>query len=735
MTVTREMVHEHGLTDLEYDHALNVLGRTPTLTELGIISVMWSEHCSYKSSRIHLATLPTDGPQVVQGPGENAGAVDIGGGLAAVFKMESHNHPSFIEPYQGAATGVGGILRDVFTMGARPIANLNSLRFGRIDHPKTPHLFWGVVGGIAGYGNCVGVPTVGGEIYFDSCYDGNILVNAFTLGVCPTDGIFKGIAAGIGNPVFYVGAGTGRDGIHGATMASAEFDADSDEKRPTVQVGDPFREKLLIEACLELMQTGAIVGIQDMGAAGLTSSSVEMADRGKVGLLLDIDRVPMREDGMTAYEAMLSESQERMLVVIEEGREDEVQRVFQKWELEWAQVGEVIEEQVLRVMQHGEVQAELPVGLLTSDAPQYDRPRSRPRYLDALSSPPIDAPVSLEAAFIELLSSPNIGSRAPVWEQYDHMVGVGTVVNPGQAGAAVLRIPGTDRAVALAVDCNSRKVYVNPREGARHAVAECSRNVACTGARPLGTTDCLNFGDPTVPEVMWQLVEAIAGLGEACRALDVPIVGGNVSLYNTTDGVSIYPTPTVAVVGAFEQPIGRDERGDVGFVAGSCQAAHDAVVLLGATDASDLGASEYLFLRTGSIGASIPRIDLDAEARLQQLVRSLVAARSIRSAHDCAEGGLGIALVETVLGTPFGIELELEPIDRPDLWLFSESPSRVIVSTPSADTVLAAAAAAGVPATVIGTVTDVALLRWRGLLELVLDDAREAHAGALARLS
>ena len=734
MTEMRTLAIEHGLTDAEYDHVLRVLEREPTLTELGIVSVMWSEHCSYKSSRIHLATLPVDGPQVVQGPGENAGAVDIGGGLAAVFKMESHNHPSYIEPYQGAATGVGGILRDVFTMGARPIANLNSLRFGRIDHPKTPHLFWGVVGGIAGYGNCVGVPTVGGEIYFDPCYDGNILVNAFTLGICPKDGIFKGIAAGIGNPVFYVGAGTGRDGIHGATMASAEFDEDSEDKRPTVQVGDPFREKLLIEACLELMQTGAIVGIQDMGAAGLTSSSVEMADRGKVGLHLDIDRVPMREEGMTAYEAMLSESQERMLVVIREGREDEVGRVFEKWELEWAQVGEVIEQQVLRVVQHGEVQAELPVGLLTSEAPSYDRPRQRPRYLDELSTPAIEEPASLEQVFLDLLASPNIGSRARVWEQYDHMVGVGTVVNPGEAGAAVLRIPGTDRAVALAVDCNSRKVYVDPREGARHAVAECARNVACTGARPLGTTDCLNFGAPTDPEVMWQFVEAIAGLGEACRALDVPIVGGNVSLYNASEGRDIYPTPTVAIVGAFEHPIGRDDDGDFGFVAGRCQRVDDAIVLLGETNPGDVGASEYLMQRTGAVGAEIARLDLDLELRLQSLVRELVAQRRIRSAHDCSEGGLGVALVEKVLGTPFGIELELDPVERADLWLFSESPSRIVVSTADADAVVAAASAADVPVTVLGTVTSVALLRWRGLLELPLDDARRAFDSALDRL-
>lgn len=737
MSDMRTMAIEHGLTDTEYDHVLAVLGREPSWTELGVISVMWSEHCSYKSSRIHLATLPTEGPQVVLGPGENAGAVDIGGGLAAVFKMESHNHPSYIEPYQGAATGVGGILRDVFTMGARPIALLNSLRFGRIEHEKTPHLFWGVVGGIAGYGNCVGVPTVGGEVYFDSCYDGNILVNAFALGICEKDKIFKGIAAGIGNPVFYVGAGTGRDGIHGATMASAEFDDESEEKRPTVQVGDPFREKLLIEACLELMETGAIIGIQDMGAAGLTSSSVEMADRGGVGIRLDIDRIPMREEGMTAYEAMLSESQERMLVVIREGRGDEVRRVFEKWELEWAKVGEVIEDTVLEVLRHGDVQARLPVGLLTSEAPKYDRPQQRPAYLDALETPDFDPPSSLGDALIDLVGSENIGSRALVWEQYDHMVGVGTVVNPGAADAAVVRIPGTDRAIALAVDCSSRKCYVDPREGARHAVAECARNVACTGARPLGTTDCLNFGDPTDPEVMWQFAQAIAGLGEACAALDVPIVGGNVSLYNASDGDDIYPTPTVAVVGRFEQALGRDEDGPIGFIDATCKGEGDQLILLGETSAVDLGASEYLYRRTGSVGATIPRIDLEREASLHTLLRGLIGARQLRSAHDCSEGGLGVALVEKLFGTDLGIELAIDPgSDRPDHVLFSESPSRVVVTCveAAADEVVEAARAAGVPAAVIGTVTGTGQLEWGGRMSVSVADARASHGQALAAL-
>ena len=737
MTDMRELAAEHGLTEEEYDHVLEVLGREPTITELGIVSVMWSEHCSYKSSRVHLSTLPTKGPQVVQGPGENAGAVDIGDGLAAVFKMESHNHPSFIEPYQGAATGVGGILRDVFTMGARPVASLNSLRFGRIDNEKTPHLFWGVVGGIAGYGNCVGVPTVGGEVYFDPCYDGNILVNAFTVGICPKDAIFKGIAAGVGNPVFYVGAGTGRDGIHGATMASEQFEEGSDEKRPTVQVGDPFREKLLIEACLELMQTGAIIGIQDMGAAGLTSSSVEMADRGGVGIQLDIDKVPMREEGMTAYEVMLSESQERMLIVIREGREDEVGRVFEKWELEWAQVGAVIEEPVLEILRHGQVQARLPVGLLTSEAPKYDRPRRRPAYLDRLEMPDLPAPSSIEGAFVQLLGSPNIGSRRMIWEQYDHMVGVGTVLNPGEGDAAVVRIPGTDRAIALAVDCNSRKCFIDPREGARHAVAECSRNVACVGARPLGTTDCLNFGDPTNPEIMWQFAEAVAGMGEACEALDVPIVSGNVSLYNASFGKDIYPTPTVAVVGAFEQKLGRESDGPAGFAQTRFRAAGDRVMVLGKTDPKALAASEYLWLRTGKVGAGLPRLDLDVERRLQKLVRELVARRLVQSAHDCAEGGLGVAFVEGLLGTSLGLELTTTWPDRPDEWLFSESPSRIVVSCRPEDeeAVAKAATAAGISWTIWGTVTDRRRLTWGEALDLDLVEAERAHAGALDPLS
>ncbi len=730
----RELAVEHGLTDEEYERVVESLEREPTLTELGIVSVMWSEHCSYKSSRVHLAKLPTDGPQVVQGPGENAGAVDIGDGLAAVFKMESHNHPSYIEPYQGAATGVGGILRDVFTMGARPVASLNSLRFGSIDHPKTAHLFDGVVAGIAGYGNCMGVPTVGGEIYFDPSYDGNILVNAFTVGICKKDEIFKGIAAGIGNPVFYVGAGTGRDGIHGATMASEQFEEGSEERRPTVQVGDPFREKLLLEACLELMASGAIIGIQDMGAAGLTSSSVEMADRGRVGIALDLDLVPMREEGMSAYEIMLSESQERMLVVIEEGRGDEVAKAFDKWELEWARIGTVIEDEVLEVSRDGNVEARLPVSLLTSDAPKYDRPRKRPAYLENLADPVVERPGSLERAFLELLASPNIGSRRVVWEQFDHMVGVGTVVPPGAGDAAVVRLPGTDRAIALAVDCNSRKCWLDPRAGAMHAVAECCRNVSVTGALPLGTTDCLNFGDPTNPEVMWQFAEAIEGMAEACRMLDAPIVSGNVSLYNASFDKDIYPTPTVAVVGSFDEPLGRGKDGTPqGFAEAAFRAAGDVVYVLGTTRPADLGASEYLWLRNGAVGASLPALDLLFEKTLQRFVRQEISAGTVRSAHDVSDGGVGVALVESLIGTGLGLRLEIPPVDRPDLFLFSETPSRVVVSVSASDAAGFERAAdfRDVPFTRFGVLDDSGVLSWKNVMELPMSAATDAHSSAL----
>jgi phosphoribosylformylglycinamidine synthase len=725
----RALASSHGLTDEEFDLVVESLGRAPTVPEVGVVSAMWSEHCSYKSSRVHLKKLPTQGPQVVQGPGENAGAVDIGGGLAAVFKMESHNHPSYIEPYQGAATGVGGILRDVFTMGARPIGSLNSLRFGAIDHEKTPHLFHGVVAGIAGYGNCIGVPTVGGEVYFDPCYDGNILVNVFTVGIARKDRIFKGVAEGVGNPIFYVGAGTGRDGIHGATMASESFGEGSEEKRPTVQVGDPFREKLLLEAVLELMDTGAIIGIQDMGAAGLTSSSVEMADRAGNGIRIDTDLIPKREENMSAYECLLSESQERMLVVLERGREEEVARVFARWELECAQIGVVTDTGNMEVLEGGERVVNLPVDLLTSAAPVYDRPRSRPGYLGALAEVALPEGADVGASLLDLMGAPNICSRRRVYERFDHMVGVGTVVGPGAAGAAVLRVPGTDRAVAIAVDCSSRFCYLDPREGAMLAVAECARNVACTGARPLGTTDCLNFGDPTNPEIMWQFAEAVEGMAEACAALDVPIVGGNVSLYNASFGRDINPTPTVAVVGAFD---------DGAIACGSAFGSPgDAIVLLGQTSPEDMGGSEYAWLHGAQIGARPPALDLDAEVRVQALIRDLVRAGTARSAHDCSEGGLGVALAECCVAGGVGATLDATLGEgRADAWLFSESPSRVVLTCAAGevDAVLAKASGAGVPAQALGVVGGESLVWPDYGLDVEVEALRGRHEGGLAGL-
>jgi phosphoribosylformylglycinamidine synthase subunit PurL len=733
----RELARELKLSDAEYQHVLDALGRTPTEPEIGVIGAMWSEHCSYKSSRVHLRRLPTTGERVVLGPGENAGAVSLGGGLAAVFKMESHNHPSFIEPYQGAATGVGGILRDVFTMGARPLASLNSLRFGAIDHPRTPYLFDGVVGGIAGYGNCVGVPTVGGEVYFDPCYNGNILVNVFNVGVAEIDKIFLGVATGAGNPLFYVGAGTGRDGIRGAVMASDQFEEGGATDRPTVQVGDPFREKLLIEACLELMKTGAIVGIQDMGAAGLTSSSVEMASRGGGGVRINIDLVPKRERGMSAYECLLSESQERMVVVIARGREHEVGEIFARWELEWAQIGEVIEEPSFEVWERGVKVCALPVALLTDAAPAYDRPRSRPAYLDALV-PAMPAPVALEAGLLALLGSPNICARRQLWERFDHQVGLGTVVVPGAADAAVLRVPGTDRAIAIALDCNSRYCHLDPRRGAQLAVAECTRNVSCTGALPLGLTDCLNFGDPTNPEVMWQLSEAIDGMAEACRALGVAVVSGNVSLYNTSSGRDIYPTPTVGVVGGFDEGlfVGEGAERRRAYCQMAFASAGDEVWLLGTTREGDLGGSEHLWLQTGALGDQPPALELDAEARLQLLVRRLIRAGLLRSAHDCAEGGLGVALAESCIKGGLGIVLEHALPERPDLWLFSESASRVVVSVAAGQGAALAseALAAGVPCARLGLVSGDARVVWPGALDVALEVLTRAYEGGLDRL-
>ena len=716
-----QVLQRHGLTREEYDRIVEFLGREPNLTELGIFSVMWSEHCSYKSSRVHLKTLPTKGPQVLQGPGENAGAVDIGEGLAAVFKIESHNHPSFIEPYQGAATGVGGIIRDIFTMGARPIALLNSLRFGSLEAPGTKRLLEGVVAGIAGYGNSIGIPTVGGEIVFEPSYSGNPLVNVFCLGIAKASDIIKGVASGVGNPVYYVGAKTGRDGIHGATMASAEFDEKSAEKRPAVQVGDPFMEKLLLEACLEVMRTDALVGIQDMGAAGLTCSTTEMGSRGGAGVEIDVSFVPQRETGMTPYEIMLSESQERMLLVAKRGREAEVERIFEKWDLHAVRIGEVTSDGVLRVKDRGSVVAEIPNRALTDEAPLYRRPATEPEYLREAQRLDLESlgdrspekralhgtghvarGFQSGGDFLALLGSPTIGSKRWVYRQYDHMVRTSTINLPGM-GAGVVRVRGTDRALALSVDGNGRYCYLDPHRGAMLAVAEAARNVACAGARPLGATNCLNFGNPERPAIMWQFAKAVEGIGEACRALDVPITGGNVSLYNETDGHAIYPTPVIGVVGLLE----RADR----VVARRFREPGDAIVMLG-DSRGELGGTEYLKVIHGLVRGVPPALDLAAERALQQLLVTLSEERLVRSAHDCSDGGIAVTLAECCFDTAgMGAEVEIDRVrvagnDAVNVAaaLFGESASRVVIGVAPDDVtaVLQRAAAASVPAKVIG---------------------------------
>ncbi len=678
--VTPELAREHGLSPGEYGKVLEILGRIPTLTELGIFSVMWSEHCSYKSSRIHLRKFPTKGPRVLQGPGENAGIVDIGDGLAVAFKMESHNHPSFIEPYQGAATGVGGILRDVFTMGARPIASLNSLRFGRTDHPRTRYLVSGVVSGIAGYGNCIGVPTVGGEVYFDESYDGNILVNAFTLGVVRHDRIWRGTAAGVGNPVIYVGSKTGRDGIHGATMASGEFDEKSEEKRPTVQVGDPFTEKLLLEACLELMRSDAIVGIQDMGAAGLTSSSFEMASRAGTGFTMDLDRVPQREEGMTPYELMLSESQERMLIVAKKGREGDVREIFEKWDLDVSVIGQVTGDGVGRVRWKGKTVAEIPIASLTDHAPVYDRAAVRPEgqdTLQTLDTTGLPAPSDLGETWIRLMSVPEMADKKWVYRQYDHMIRTNTLILPG-SDAAVLRVKGTRKGIALSVDCNSRYCTLDPFVGGMIAVCEAARNVACSGAEPIGLSDCLNFGNPEKPEVMWQFRSAIEGMAKACEALGIPVVSGNVSFYNETMGKGIHPTPAVAMVGLLEDVSRRRVQW--------FSADGDLILLAGADRLGmHLGGSLYLKEVHGKLAGTPPPVDLAHEKRLQEFLREAADADLIASAHDLAEGGFACALAESCITRPDGaigaqVSNPFPETIPPDLAMFSECQGAVLVS-------------------------------------------------------
>jgi phosphoribosylformylglycinamidine synthase len=705
--ITPALIAEHGLTSHEYDLLVAMLDRTPTFTELGIVSALWSEHCSYKHSKPLLKTLPTEAPYVLQGPGENAGVIAIGDGLAVAFKIESHNHPSAVEPYQGAATGVGGILRDVFTMGARPIALLNSLRFGSLDSARVRYLFAGCVKGIGDYGNCVGIPTVAGEVVFDPAYEGNPLVNAMCVGLLKEKELMRAVAEGVGNPIIAVGARTGRDGIHGASFASEDLSAASDAKRPRVQVGDPFTEKLLLEASLELIHSGHIVAIQDMGAAGLVSSSAEMAARGDVGVVIDTLKVPAREEGMTPYELLLSESQERMLVVAKVGHEEHVRAILEKWDLTAAVIGEVIAEPVYRVVEGDRVVAEFPGIRLVTDCPMYvpearesdDIRRRRAENVHAIAERPEEAdPLwTLE----ELLRSPTIASKRWVYQQYDHTVRTGTVIGPG-GDAAVVRIRGTDKAIALKTDCNGRYTYLDPREGARIAVAEAARNVACSGGRPMAITNNLNFGNPKRPEVYYQLREAVAGLGEACLALGTPVTGGNVSLYNENPSGAVYPTPVVGMVGLVES---------LSHVTRSTFRVHnDSIVLLG-ENTDEIGGSEYLQRIHKVVAGAPPRCDLAAERALIDALLEAIEEGAVRSAHDCSDGGLAVALAECVMmdrSRPTGATVDLSQWDALPLraLLFGEAQARVVVSTPDPQAVMHTAARHGVPAAVIGTVRE-----------------------------
>jgi len=749
---TPEVIREHGLTLDEYEKIKTLLGgREPTRTELGIFSVMWSEHCSYKSSRVHLKRLPTRSKRVLQGPGENAGIIDIGDGWACAFKIESHNHPSFIEPFQGAATGVGGILRDIFTMGARPVAVMDSLRFGPItpvagisqkELHKNHSVMEGVVSGVASYGNCFGVPNLGGETKFEPCYSGNPLVNAFALGLVRRDEIFYAKAAGVGNPVIYVGSKTGRDGIHGATMASEEFSEASEAKRPNVQVGDPFMEKLLLEACLEAMQTGAIVGIQDMGAAGLTCSTCEMGARGRVGLEIELDRVPQRETGMNPYEIMLSESQERMLLVAQKGREAEVFRVFEKWGLDAVEIGHVIAEDTMRVLEHGKVVAEIPNPALTDDAPVYKRPmerwepnvpREKPEGIAFKSSSDFTAELK------QLLSSPNICSKRWVWQQYDHMVQTNTVEAPGAGDAGVIRIKGSKFGLAMALDGNSRWCYLDPKLGAMHAVAEATRNVACAGGVPVGATNCLNFGNPEKPHIMWQFSQAIDGITKACEELDVPITGGNVSLYNETLGEGIYPTPVMGIVGIVE---------DVSkAVRPSFKEAGRAIVLLSASESGDatdaeieFGSSEYAKEILGSLWGFPPALELEQEAALQKAVVKMIQAGLLDSAHDISEGGIAVTLAESAFEKGVGFRVNLPALDHPaECTLFGEDASRIIVSCDlkHLERIKSIAGEFGLSSEQIGsTVSEQAEIQLdgRAVVSAKVSELRSAYEGVIERI-
>lgn len=701
-----------GLSDDEYALVVSLLGREPNYTEIGLFSVMWSEHCSYKNSKPVLRKFPTTGKHVLQGPGEGAGIVDIGDGQAVAFKIESHNHPSAIEPYQGAATGVGGIIRDIFSMGARPIALLNSLRFGDLNESRVKHLFGHVVSGIAGYGNCVGIPTVGGEVAFDPAYSGNPLVNAMCVGFIRHEDIQKGIAEGVGNSVMYVGATTGRDGIHGATFASEELGEDADEKRPAVQVGDPFMEKLLIEACLEVIKHPALVGIQDMGAAGLTSSSAEMASKAGMGIEMNLDLVPQRETGMTPYEMMLSESQERMLLVVKAGHEDEIEAIVTKWGLHAVKVGEVIEEKVLRLVHQGEVAAEVPVDALAEDAPVYHKPSKVPAYYEAFQAMEPVTPVveDVMTTWKDVLAMPSIASKRWVYEQYDHMVQTSTVVAPG-SDAAVIRIRETEKSLAMTTDCNAKYVYLDPRVGGAIAVAEAARNIVTSGAEPLALTDCLNFGSPDKPEGFWQLDQAVEGMAEACRTLDTPVIGGNVSLYNESNGQAIYPTPVVGMVGLIEKP----EHITTSFA----KQAGDVVFLLGETKA-EFGGSALQMLQDGKVSGHAPTLNLEEERQTQKALLHAIREGLVTAAHDVSEGGLAAALPELVFGTGFGVDVTIDT----DLVtaLFSESQSRFLVTVDKAH---AEAFASMTNGKAIGTVTETSTLVVRASDRLIEMDVKE----------
>ncbi|MGB5085876.1 MAG: phosphoribosylformylglycinamidine synthase subunit PurL [Methylocystis silviterrae] len=721
--VTPELAAAHGLKPDEYARILTLIGRTPSFTELGIFSAMWNEHCSYKSSRVHLRKLPTKAPWVIRGPGENAGVIDIGDGDACVFKMESHNHPSFIEPYQGAATGVGGILRDVFTMGARPIACLNLLRFGRPAHPKTRRLVAGVVAGVGGYGNSFGVPTVGGSTEFDPSYDGNILVNAMAVGLARADSIFYSAAAGVGNPIVYLGSKTGRDGIHGATMASASFEEDAEEKRPTVQVGDPFSEKLLLEACLELMASGAVIAIQDMGAAGLTSSAVEMGAKGNLGIELDLDAVPCREEGMTAYEMMLSESQERMLMVLKPELEEQAEAIFKKWGLDFAIIGRTTDTLRFVVKHRGEVKVDLPIKELGDEAPLYDRPWVQTPKQPAIDAASIKSPLSNRDALLKLLATPNLCSKRWVWEQYDHLI-LGNSVRPPGGDAAVVRVKEGPKGLALTTDVTARYCAADPYEGGKQAVAESWRNITVRGATPLALTDNLNFGNPERPESMGQFVGCLQGIGEAARALDFPIVSGNVSLYNETQGAGILPTPAIGGVGLIADVA---KAAQTGFARDG-----DAILLIGETKGW-LGQSAYAHDLCGRTDGALPPVDLAAERRNGDFVRGLILSGRASAAHDLSDGGLAVALAEMALSGDMGAEIAELPSGPGHATLFGEDQARYLVTIPQGEDaveVVREGAAAGVPILAIGRAGGGALIL-PGEAPILLTELRKAHEAPL----